>query len=365
MNLPAQNVFIRNPHLYIKKNKDSPELTNYEMANLRGRAGRLLKDFVGRTFVMDEDEFSDTDGFEQMDLFDDVTKELPSGYNQRFEEYREEVEDALKNNKPVDSTMKKYGYIISYIRQSVLRYGYNSQKRMHDVGIKLTQKQVAAIILKLEEISVPHSICYKNRYWDPLVLDKIYTDFDYEIPNTPKEKGAKRKIDNMMRFLRDTSETADVYNKYIPSKYRNGQMRSIMINLCFKWSNGNKLYDILQDKWYDGKEGADNIDNTIELLQNTISYNVPLLLKPIYDMKNPDSCFLTCMQLGAFDNVSRSMIEMGVPRETSLYLFESIFKGKDHLKFSKRETDRFIRNTIKDNYDKLPYWTQVQLDFLV
>lgn len=81
VNLPAQNVFIRNPHLYVKKQKQSSELTNYEMANLRGRAGRLLKDYIGRTFVMDEDEFIDSEGYEQLELFEDVTKELPQAMN--------------------------------------------------------------------------------------------------------------------------------------------------------------------------------------------------------------------------------------------------------------------------------------------
>lgn len=133
VNLPAQNVFIRNPHLYVTKKNNAPELTNYEMANLRGRAGRLLKDYVGRTFVMDEDEFSDTEGYEQLELFDDVTKELPSGYEQRFEEFRGEIEDIIIDNTPIDSTMKKYGYIISYIRQTVLKYGMSSQERMKNV----------------------------------------------------------------------------------------------------------------------------------------------------------------------------------------------------------------------------------------
>ena len=138
VNLPAQNVFIRNPHLYVKKQKQSSELTNYEMANLRGRAGRLLKDYIGRTFVMDEDEFIDSEGYEQLELFEDVTKELPSGYEQKFEEYKDFIEEALDNNTPVDATMKKYGYIISYIRQSVLKYGAESRGRMKNVGIKLT-----------------------------------------------------------------------------------------------------------------------------------------------------------------------------------------------------------------------------------
>lgn len=365
VNLPAQNVFIRNPHLYIKKKKDAPELTNYEMANLRGRAGRLLKDYVGRTFVMDEDEFVDTEGYEQLELFEDVTKELPSGYEQKFEEYREAIEYALEENKPVDATMKKYGYIISYIRQSVLRYGSESQQRMRDVGIKLTQKQVAAIIHKLEQITVPKEVCYKNRYWDPFVLDAIYTSFEGQVPDTPMEKGAKGKIDKIMRFLRDTEETSDMYSKYIPDMYKNGKMRSIMVGLSLKWANGEKLSEILSDSRYDGEDGMDNIDNTIELLQNTISFSLPLLLRPIYDMWKPESCFLTCMQAGAFSNIVRCMIEMGIPRETALFLYEELFEEKDCTEEDKLELDRIVREKVQQGYNELPYWIRVQLDFLV
>ena len=365
VNLPAQNVFIRNPHLYINKKKDSQELTNYEMANLRGRAGRLLKDYVGRTFVMDEDEFSETDGYEQMELFDDVTKELPSGYEQRFEEFREEIEEVVQGDRPVDAAMKKYGYIISYIRQSVLRYGGEAQKRMRDVGIKLTQKQVAAIIMKLEEISVPHEICYRNRYWDPFVLNKIYMSFDGTVPATPMEKGAKSKIDKALRFLRDTSETENMYNKYIPPLYRNGKMRSIMVGLSLQWANGKKLHEILNASRYDGEEGMNNIDDTIELLQNTISFSIPLLLKPIYDIKVPNNCFLTCLQAGAFDSTTRCMIEMGIPRETALYLLDDIFEEKECNQKEKIELEMEIRNTIKEKLELIPYWMRVQLDFLV
>lgn len=118
--------------------------------------------------------------------------------------------------------------LISYIRQSVLKYGAESRGRMKNVGIKLTQKQVAAIILKLDSIDVPKEICYKNRYWDPLVLDYIYNEYDGKLPNTPMEKGAKSKLDKAMRFLRENDVTAEMYDKNIPSTYRKGIMRSIM-----------------------------------------------------------------------------------------------------------------------------------------
>lgn len=365
VNLPAQNVFIRNPHLYVKKQKESSELTNYEMANLRGRAGRLLKDYIGRTFVMDEDEFIDSEGYEQLELFEDVTKELPSGYEQKFEEYKDLIEEALDNNTPVDATMKKYGYIISYIRQSVLKYGAESRSRMKNVGIKLTQKQVAAIILKLESISVPKEICYKNRYWDPLVLDFIYNEYEGKLPNTPMEKGAKGKLDKAMHFLRENDATVEMYNKNIPSTYRKGAMRSIMSGLSLQWANGKALCEMLSNSRYDGDEGADNIDSTIELLQNTISFNLPLLLKPLYDMKQPESPFLKCMQVGAFSAVERCMIEMGIPRETALFLYKEIFDEKE-IKVEKRlDLEQIIREKIRIEYKNIPYWIQVQLEFLI
>lgn len=365
VNLPAQNIFIRNPHLYMKKVKNSAELTNYEMANLRGRAGRLLKDFVGRTYVMDENEFVGTDGYEQLELFEEVTKELPSSYEQKYEEYREHIEEALDSNKPVDKTMQKYGYLISYIRQSVLRYGNESRQKMKDVGITLTQKQVAAIIMKLDKIAVPREVCIKNRYWDPLVLDIVYKEFKGAMPSTPFEKGAKGKIENALRFLRDTEETWNMYDRHVPSKYQNGRMRSMMLTLCMRWSKEEPLKVILDNERFEGEEGTDNIDETIELLENTISFGIPLLLKPIFDMKNPDSIVLACMQTGAFNTITRTMIEMGIARETAIYLFQNILINVDINSTGKDELEMLIRTTIKENCDKLPYWIKVQVKFLI
>ena len=320
---------------------------------------------IGRTFVMDEDEFIDSEGYDQLELFEDVTKELPSGYEQKFEEYKEFIEKALYSNMPVDANMKKYGYIISYIRQSVLKYGEESRNRMKNVGIKLTQKQIAAIILKLESIAVSKEICYKNRYWDPLVLDFIYNEFDGKLPNTPMEKGAKGKLDKAMLFLRDNDATVEMYNKNIPSAYRKGEMRSIMLSLSLQWANGKALCEILNVSRYDGDKGTYNIDSTIELLQNTISFNLPLLLKPLYDIKQPESPFLKCMQVGAFSAVERCMIEMGIPRETALFLYKEIFDEKN-IKVEKRlDLEQVIRETIRFEYRKLPYWIQMQLDFLI
>lgn len=364
VNMPAQNIVIRNPHLYLKKTDTSAELSNYEMANLRGRAGRLLKDFIGRTYVLDESAFANTEGYEQLELFDDVTKELPSGYGERFEEYRDEIEDVIEKDKPVDGTMRKYGYLVSYIRQSVLRYGEDSRKRMKDVGIKLTQKQVAAILLKLDTLTIPKSICIKNRYWDPFVLQKIFEDYSENVPATPYERGAKAKLNRMLKYMRDTEETSTMYERFIPNEFQKGSNRSYLVDLCMKWATEVSLHDILSEERYLGENGADEIERTIQLLQKTVSFDVPLLLKPIFDIKNSDSIFLTCMQSGAVNEQVKTMIELGIPRETALYLYKVAFKGKQKGN-DKKSLEQKIRDRLGNIIETLPYWVQVQLDFLI
>lgn len=368
VNLPAQNIFIRNPHLYIKKNENSSELSTYEMANLRGRAGRLLKDFIGRTYVMDESEFIEVDGYEQISLFENSTKELPSGYKECFNEYKNEIISAINSDKPINDTMKKYAYLISYIRQSILRYGDKSTSKMKNVGIKLSKEQVAAIILKLKNLTIPKKICFQNRYWDPFILEEIYVNCNFDVPKTPSEKGVKSKLDKLMKFLRDNNATSQMYKKYIPSSCHKGSARTRLCNLSLEWANETSLYDILNNPKIcksDTSDVADNIEDTIDLLQNVVSYNLPLLLKPIFDIKDPDSVFLTSMQVGAINTISRNMIEMGIPRETALSLYNQYFKSLSIANKNKQEVELLIRNRLAEIYANLPKLYQIQVEFLI
>ncbi|SOB92576.1 DEAD/DEAH box helicase [Pseudobutyrivibrio ruminis] len=363
VNLPAQNIFIRNPHLYEKKSGQTPELTNYEMANLRGRAGRLLKDFVGRTFVLDENSFGETEGYEQEELFDNPEKELPTGFEVQYENYSAEIATALDNKMVVNDEMQGYGHLVSYIRQTVMRYDSGAKARLDNVGIHLTKEQVAAIILKMNELEVPREICSKNRYWDPMILNEIYTSDICDVPNSPIDRKAKDKLANVLKELRNNPCTSYMYNKYIPREYRNGRMRHIMCDDAIKWAKGIKLCDLLKGSYYDGPDGMDHIDNTIDMLERTVSYKLPLLLKPIYDMKLPESTFLSTLQVGANIPGIRHMIEIGIPRETAIYLYEKCFASEEGWEDEVEE--KKIRQLIKDKFNELPYWIQVQLNYLI
>lgn len=366
VNMPAQNIIIRNPHLYTRKRTDSAELSSYEMANLRGRAGRLLKDFIGRTYVLDESGFEGLDEYNQFDLFEDTSVELPVGYGDKYEEYKYEVDEVLSKNESVNAGMNKYGYLVSYIRQTVLRYGKSAITRMNEVGINLTKEQVAAIISKMNNISVPKEICLKNRYWDPLVLDSIYTEFESKkLPNIPIERGAKTRLNEMLKFLRDNSSTSHMYNQYVPQQHREGIGRSLLCNACMDWSCEKPLSEILSGERYSGEDATENIDSMIDTLQKVVSFNIPLLLKPIFDIYENESIFLLCMQAGAYKPITRRMIEIGIPRETAIYLNGKLFDKNVFDIKGEVDIESTIRNVIKKKYAFLPYWIQVQLEFMI
>ena len=82
-------------------------------------------------------------------------------------------------------------------------------------------------------------------------------------------------------------------------------------------------------------------------------------------MKESESSFLVSMQSGACDAITRTMIEMGIPRETAIELFNNHLDLNQKIEMDKEVLEEKIRQIIADKYNNLPYWLRVQLDFLV
>ena len=59
------------------------------------------------------------------------------------------------------------------------------------------------------------------------------------------------------------------------------------------------------------------------------------------------------------------MIEMGVPMESALYLSKEICDEKEIKVENRLELEQIIREMIRLEYKNIPYWIQVQLDFLI
>lgn len=364
VNLPTQNIIIRNPHLYRRRYENAAELTNYEMANLRGRAGRLMKDFVGRTIVLDEGEFEDADGYEQQTLFEDVYKEVSAGYGEKFQEYKAQIIDAVNSDRYVGAEMSGYGYLVTYIRQAVLRYGESAEKRMAETGVTLTPSQVAAIKYKLESLTIPKEFCLHNRYWDPVILDDIYRKFDGAVPSSPVERGAQGRLSDILKFLRDTESTTAMFNRYVPEGYRNGANRGILCGKSIKWASEIPLSEFLKGEYYSEGDVQTKIEDEIQMLQKTVSFDIPLLIKPVIEMKNPSSMMVSSLQAGAYKRATRKMIDIGIPRELAIRLNSLIENNPDSEKMDNYDYEQWIRAGVLKLRLTLPYWESVQLEFL-
>ena len=100
------------------------------------------------------------------------------------------------------------------------------------------------------------------------------------------------------------------------------------------------------------------------MLQNFVALNVPLLLNLVFALFNPDSSFLVCRQAGAYQPLYRKMIELGIPRETAIYLNNALFENKKINKEKEGQIEELIREVISNKFEDLPYWIRVQLEFM-
>jgi DEAD/DEAH box helicase len=354
VNLPAQNIIIRNPNLFINQRQNSSKLSNYEFANLRGRAGRLLKDFIGRTFVLDESSFEiESNEGAQHSLFEDTTLSLNTGYGDRFEQNRYELMDCLEHNESPQEEVN-FAYLLPYIRQMILFHGDKARERFETVGIHIDKRSIQKIENNLKNLEVPLSVCKANRYWDPIELDKMYKH--KRKPNLPVTSSDKDIVDKLYYAILFMKRNFPFYFKKNLSIENDSLLKSLCINADM-WLKEIPLKNILNTDYHNDPE---NIDKTINSLQNTVSYKLPSLLKPMYDIKFPESNFLSFIELGAYRTTTRKLIEMGVPRETAIDLSsEYMFDITDNENIEKLLTKR-----LKQISPSLSYWVNIQLNAL-
>jgi hypothetical protein len=353
VNLPAQNVILRNPDLsIIKRNGYKPKLTDYEIANLRGRAGRLLKDFIGRTYILEEDSFEHDD---QMELFPEAEKNIKSGYGEKYTEHKSEINRRLTENTAPSQDTKEFGYLMTYIRQIVLKHGIEAPDRLNSVGISIEASLFNDISSALNSLEVPRDVCSKNRYWDPVDLNRLYGIQNYFDPPTsisePQlELSLQTSLQKMKEFF------SSYYDKYFG--VNDNLLQSATIS-AKEWMKEKTLKEILNSSYFDD---ADKIESRISLLQNNISFGLPMLLKPIYDIKAPENMFLRFIEIGAYKPITRKIIELNIPRETAIYITNKYFTMfSDSQSLSEQEIIDNLRGAKKS----LDYWRKIQLQGIV
>jgi len=353
MNLPAKYLIARSPNLFTRKKGNNECLTAYEFANLRGRAGRLMKDFVGRVIILDESSFSESENY--LNKFEN--KEVYCSYGDRFSENKDQLLDALFSAEEVSEETQNNDLVV-YIRQMVLKYGNEALNRINQVGIEISEIELKEIESQLQNLKVPVDICVKNPYWDPFIIDNFYRYKKWEIlPNNPFDRRFTQKLQSTLSAIEDI--TPHYYNKYLKKSY------TIDINDSLSylkdWSREVSLKEILTKSIEKKLSNTEELDNILDDISKK-SYSIPKLLKPVLDIQSPENPILNFVEMGAYSPLSRRLIEVGVPRETAIRIKNliAVEYGKNYT--SQEMDDKIIFKLLKQIKENLNYWEKIQIE---
>jgi hypothetical protein len=356
VNLPANLVVARNPNLFINRSPDreSSRLSPYEFSNLRGRAGRLMKDFVGRTLVLDGDSFEEGGG---ADLFPDPSKSVAPTYKEVFERDSDAVVHSLLNPS-VDAFGSKF--ICSQVRQAILRHGASAASRLAARGIELKPAIVAEVAKQLSGLDVGREVCLANRYWDPFDLQLIKDNFLSSsldlMPETPWKFDAAR-LENLLEFQRRV--TPFYFERYLGSS-QSIRLKSLSIS-AMDWARERQLSEILSNVHSQVDQSA-AIDDRVSDIQKHVIYGIPALLKPLADISGSGEGLLASIESGVYTSVGRMLVAKGLYRDTAVTVRRRLLPKLDgDLETVAR--DGF--GAVEDGIHRLNYWIQRQVEPLL
>ncbi|EPA0508306.1 DEAD/DEAH box helicase [Vibrio alginolyticus] len=340
VNLPAKNVIVRNPNLFTKRKQDSVSLSAYEFANLRGRAGRLLTDFIGRTIVLDEGSF-DSANHENSgsSLFPEEYKDIRTGYQDIYQQHADFVDEVLSRDQIVDGAPSKA--LITHIRQMLYRHGKEKGvSRLKDVGLHLEVGLINDTMKSLEKLKVERDLVLANRYWDPVDLARltqIYQSNYQPLATNVFEPGMYQGFLDWMTTMR--MEFPYYFKRYL-GKIDNDAYMYGVAKSAESWVREKPLRDILHARFHSDDVGIDNkIDSEIEKLGKHVSYGLPMLLKPIADLGNKNSSIISVIELGMHTPLARYLSDRGVPRETAIKVSQL---HPSNVQFDKNLTRRML-----------------------
>lgn len=352
VNLPANLVLVRNPQLFIQRRAGSEGvLSPYEFANLRGRAGRLMKDFVGRTLVLDEDSFVASE--EQGELFPEAEKSISPGYKDLLARNREAVEGELLRSGSAGLSGK---FLATHIRQTVLRHGEGSGDILSRVGLDIDPSLLKEVRRQLQTLDVARDVCIANRYWDPFDLQAIQDNISGGVVDELPEGPWSIDSSVLERLINFQVSVSPYYAQRYLGDSSEKQIRSWAIS-AIEWARERPLHEIIKNRRF-SDDVSSKIDGQISDIQKYVVYGIPALLKPIADIRGAGHGLLASIEAGVFSPASRILTERGIYRETAIHLRRKVFP---QVSGEGEALKRAVFGEVAKSLGSLDYWVERQL----
>lgn len=300
VNFPAKHIIIRNPSLGTRA--DAARLTEYEQSNLRGRAGRLFKDFVGRSYLLNEDAFTE-DG--QLDLF--PQKQISNSLESRFQSKRDGIIQSInsgESNAGCDQSM------LALIASKICLSGNRGLASLDKMGIRLSDNEVNEIKLRINSLGLDKAFHSKFKRIDPFTLKGIQSMVSSGL-NVP-DINQKNFANDMIRFLKVVhGNIPEFIESKIGIKY---DKIDSFVYLASSWANGNYLSSIIKDssKYYR------SIDDLISTIQSSVVYRLTQALSPFMYLQERKSLTIESFENGSKNISDIDMIGKGMQREVAI-----------------------------------------------
>jgi len=356
VNLPATVVLIRNPRLAINQRAGvdgTPSLSAYDFANLRGRAGRLSKDFIGRTVALDEESFVSG---AQEDLFSAGRKTIKPGYGELFAMWEGDVLADLKRPQP--DTMGTAKFLVSYIRQVILRHGEDAESHLRAIGLTIPSSDLDAARAVLESVTIDSALIMKHRYWDPVDLQVLYDTLqasELVLPSDVWERNLASSLALVLKFMKQAMPY--YYSRHLAMRDSSAAMFAVAKG-AESWCREVPLRKIIDSRRFDSDEMNEKIDDQMGLIFREVVYALPSLLRPIYDLSGVTDRLLTSIEAGAYSPVTFFLMSLGLYRETAVSLRHAF---ASEIPTADESAQRVIISRVRAGISSLDPWMQRQV----
>lgn len=348
VNLPAKNLFMLNPTFKNGIYNKTVRIEDVKINNITGRAGRMLHHFSGNIFLVEPDDWTFKDYFDE----DDNKKEekIPT-YYKLINENTNEVLRTLTGFQPDDEDHSKFYSVANKLIKS---YGNGDlDSTFSSPDIKLDDYTINGLKQVIEtaylNLKVPPLILESNPTTGYIQQNKVFEFLtseidlnDWSLPYPWSDEFYDRilkiafKLIELGVFIPSGNYTAD-YICYIAKKWVQNNSLKDMINSQIEWDKNNIVKKNSRD---DEKEVKINrsVKNIINVINNDIRFRLSNAVKCYFTlfalaarMKKSDAQSIKLhyyLEIGASDERMMSLINLGLSREASKEISDNTSKSR-------------------------------------
>lgn len=354
VNLSCRNIFIRSPK------KASEPMSNADLFNLMGRAGRLGKEFYGNIFFVNWQE-APTEK-EEIEVKRITQKVLQNSFD--------EVIDAFILDKSNDDELDKIEATLGFLYSNFLQYGDISY--CNEVKENCTLEQISSLNESLmkyhEKIKLPVEVLKKHPTTYHYSMQKLLDRFFEGYSNKPEEIKPKLSKDEMYQSL-------IIILKRIKKRFNTGLYSpEYAAHITTSWMKYKSLPTIIQKRIAYDKEHRENFNeekhfngcvrSVFQDIDKIARYKVPKLLSCYMDVMNyfykeikrtdlidEDKDISMYLEYGVDKQTYVSMILLGLSRSTIFKLAELKNEEKEHIlheELDEEESYTWLKNNIEN-----------------